>query len=330
MDKKQLYWLLISFYGAIHVNLFLKHIGISFPIYSIYIALAIVCFLLYKYINIEMKETMNLRIETIIWFVQSLVIVLNSQYSISYWSILYLLLFVFLEMGRITLMKETSLVLQENNDLYEQLQHYNELFQVVRSERHDFLKHIAAIQFIVDKGEGGEEAKRYLSQLVEGYAETNLSIKGENGAVASILHRIYKQAQEKNIDIMYDFDVPLSTLPMKEKHIVELIGNILSNSLEACEEFQIHDKKQAEMVVRMTKRSGFYLLSCKNSSMAIPESIVDFLFVKFVKSTKRGQNRGYGTKIIYKIVRDHQGYLDYTYKESSFYIKIKIPAIIKK
>jgi two-component system, LytTR family, sensor histidine kinase NatK len=48
----------------------------------------------------------------------------------------------------------------------------NETFRIVRSERHDFLKHVSAIHYLLES-EKNQEAKDYLDQLVDVYEETN-------------------------------------------------------------------------------------------------------------------------------------------------------------
>lgn len=79
---------------------------------------------------------------------------------------------------------------------------YNQTFEMLRKERHDYLKHINAIHYLMQK-QSGEEAKQYMEVLIDGYEETNLSIKGEHGAVAAILHSIYKRAHTSNIAFGY-------------------------------------------------------------------------------------------------------------------------------
>jgi LytT family two-component system sensor histidine kinase NatK len=68
---------------------------------------------------------------------------------------------------------------------------FNETFRPVRSERHDFLKHVSAIHYLLEN-KNNKEAKTYLDDLVDGYEETNLSIKGERGVVAGVLHQMYR------------------------------------------------------------------------------------------------------------------------------------------
>src|SRR5699024_7875611 len=77
-------------------------------------------------------------------------------------------------------------------------------------------------------------------------------------------------------------------------------------SIESCEEWQSHRKKQPLITVHFYKRSGIYILICKNNSLPIPATILDHLFVKYGKTTKAGKHKGLGTKIIDDIVKSQK------------------------
>lgn len=215
---------------------------------------------------------------------------------------------------------------KEIENLTSQREQFNETFRIVRGERHDFLKHISALHFMLDN-ENYKEAREYLNNLVDGYEETNLSIKGEKGSVAGILHQMYRHAKKEGIEVIYDLDLPLSSLPLIDKDIVTLIGNLLSNSLDACEEWQQVRGKQASLTLQFYKRSGLFLLTCKNNSLPIPTNILDHLYQSYGKTTKGGFHEGLGTKLIKEVVDQNQGFLDFVHKDEEFSVKIKIPAI---
>ncbi|MHC0038050.1 sensor histidine kinase [Pseudoneobacillus sp. C159] len=207
----------------------------------------------------------------------------------------------------------------------EQLNQMNESFRIVRSERHDFLKHISAIHFMLENNQD-RDAKNYLDQLVESYEETNLSIKGESGVVAGVLHQAYLRGKKAGVEVIYDLDLPISSLPLSDQKIVALIGNLLSNSLDACEEWQEQRGKGATVTLECYKRSGLYILRCKNNSLPIPAPILDKLFHTHGQTTKGGTHQGLGTKIIQDLIQQHHGHLDFIHKNEEFDIKIKFPA----
>ncbi|MBP3952479.1 GHKL domain-containing protein [Bacillus sp. YZJH907-2] len=215
---------------------------------------------------------------------------------------------------------------RELHQLAQQHEQINETFLVVRGERHDFLKHVSAIHFMLENDET-PKAKAYLDDLVDGYERTNLAIKGERGSVAGVLHQMYRRASSSGVSIVYDLDVPLSTLPISDHDLVTLLGNLLSNSIDATIEWQDKYKEQGLITLQFYKRSGLYILLAKNHSLAIPTNILDKLFHTYGRTTKTGEHHGIGTKMINNIVEKNNGYLDFTYKKEEFSVKIKLPAL---
>lgn len=255
INNNHFYWLLIAVYSTIHSKIVIDHVSFSVQVYWIFAFFVGICFVFSKYLHQD-KAVITSSLEVLFWLVQSLVLLLHIQVTFTYWNILFLLLFVLIEIVRFMIGGKIFSLQQAKESYEKEISQYNELFQVVRSERHDFLKHISAVHFMLEK-EGSSHAKCYLDELVEGYEETNLSIKGESGSVASVLHRVYKQAVQENIALKYDFDIPLSTLPMKEKDIVGLVGNLLSNSLEASREWQQEYQRDTILLFGYPKEVGF-------------------------------------------------------------------------
>ena len=109
--------------------------------------------------------------------------------------------------------------------------------------------------------------------------------------------------------------------------MVTLLGNLLSNSLDACEEWQKQTKKNGIITLQFYKRSGLYLFICKNNSLPVPAEVLDQLFKTYGHTTKKGDHQGLGTKMIHEVVKEHQGFLDFVNKDQEFTVKIKIPAI---
>lgn len=207
-----------------------------------------------------------------------------------------------------------------------QLEQFNETFQTVRKERHDYLKHIAAISYMLEK-EDYETAKDYMRKIVERFEETSLSIKGEQGAVASVLHTNYKVAKNKGIAINYHLEVPVSSLPIPVDEIVELVGNILENAIDACEEWQKVNKEQGVIELSLRKRSGLYILTCENNTIPLSPSIADQLFTTSGLTTKE-HHTGLGTTIIKQIIEKHNGFLDFVTEKNTFLITCKIPSVL--
>ena len=207
----------------------------------------------------------------------------------------------------------------------QQLQ-FNETFQLIRKERHDYLKHIAAIQYLLEKNEY-DKTKAYINSIVSQFEETNLSIKGEHGAIASVLHTNFKRAREKKIAINYQLETPISSMPISSTQLVELVGNILENAIDACDKWQTTTNTQGVVELSLRKRSGLFLLICENSTPTLPVKVADELFTRSGVTTKEGHD-GLGTTIIQSIVKKHHGYLEFITEKNIFKLTCKIPEVL--
>lgn len=324
MKNVHIYWGFMVGLGMIHLHALLLIFPWDVPIYLT--GLFVLGLTLFLYKRVLIRFSMGVKMNTILVCIQLLLLLVYLAVDPSWIYFVPFSLFVTVEWLRLHIGGRFFHLQQNIKQFEEQRDQFNETFRAVRSERHDFLKHVSALHFMLENNKQ-EDAKAYLDELVEGYEETNLSIKGERGTVAGILHQMYRQAKAVGIDVVYDLDLPLSTLPLSDKNIVGLLGNLLSNGIDACEEWQNQYQKQALLTLQFYKRSGLYLLICKNNSLPIPTEILDELFHSFGHTTKTGKHEGLGTKIIQDVVEEHHGFLDFVYKEEEFTVKIKVPAI---
>ncbi|MGE7602754.1 sensor histidine kinase [Peribacillus sp. NPDC097675] len=238
-------------------------------------------------------------------------------------------IFIGMELIRIHVGEKDVRLERQQKGMEEERLQVNETFRVVRSQRHDFLKHVSALQFMIEQ-EQMAAAKEYMNELVDGFEETNLSIKGEKGVVAGILHQMFRKGKAKKIQMTYHLDIPLSSLPINDQDLVALVGNVLANAVEAAEAYQEEKRGTAQVTIQFYKRSGLYILTCSNHCRPIPNSILDTMYERYGQTTKRGEHEGMGTKIIADIVKRHQGHLDFNYKNEEFVLKLKIPAIVRR
>ncbi|MGD6830786.1 sensor histidine kinase [Sutcliffiella halmapala] len=325
MKASLLYWVLLAAFGSIHLEFLLHNPTWNMPIYLVSLPVIGVVYYIYKRRLLEISS-IGTRWNLILLAMQLLLVSLYFTVELSWATFAPFLIFVGLEAIRMNGARKISDLTRSLLEYEEQRKHLNETFRVVRGERHEFLKHVSAVHFMLENGKD-KEAKHYLDNLVDGYEETNLSIKGERGVVAGVLHQMYRRAQHSGISIVYDLDLPLSTLPVSDSNMVTLIGNLLSNSIDACEEWQKHHKKQAVLTLQFYKRSGLYLLVCKNNSLPIPTPVLDELYHSYGHTTKGEGHEGLGTKMVKDIVEVQQGFLDFVYRDEEFTVKIKIPAI---
>ncbi|WP_078556392.1 sensor histidine kinase [Bacillus alkalicellulosilyticus] len=316
------YWMFYLLFGAIHVF----SVGTTFS-HPLILYPVLFLILLFPFIWGRRKNVLFFQfpIGMIVFCLQLLYVVLYFVIGVPWGYFMPFLLFLATEVFRMVLATKLYDLYQNIKEYKSEQKQMNMTFETVRSERHDFLKHVGAIQFMIENN-NFQEAKGYISELVDSYEETNLSIKGERGSVAGILHSFYKKAKKESIDISFELDLPVSSLPLSDKDIVTLLGNILSNSIEAAKEWQTQRSEKAQISLQFFKRSGLFIMVCRNNTLPIPSDILDRLFESYGRTTKGGDHQGLGSKLIHTTVKAYNGILDFVYKEEEFMIKIKIPA----
>ncbi|MGP1909702.1 sensor histidine kinase [Metabacillus sp. JX24] len=324
MINEKTYWVLASLIGAVPLYMALEKLSISFSAYAAGLIAGGAGLILSRKTVFHMNGLSG-KWHLFLTVLQMAVVSLSFTDLPVLLHAVVLFLFTGTEAIRLTAANRFFALTKELEQAEKQQAHLNETFKAVRSERHDFLKHVAALHFLLEH-EKQEEAKTYLDDLVGEYEQTNLSIKGERGIVAGMLHQQYTRAKTAGITLVYDLDLPVSALPFPDRHIVALAGNLLSNSIDAAEEWQAARGKQAEVSMQLYKKSGLYLLTIKNATLPLPLNIVDRLFEVDGLTTKGGEHVGLGTKIAKDIVHKHGGYLDFIHKDEQFTVKIKIPA----
>lgn len=323
LRTSSIYWLALGALLFLHLHAIA---GEWVPIYLSLLVSGTVSFYFQRRIIVEINS-LGKTINSVLTVVQVLLVIVSLGFPLHIWfSVVVMGVYVGIEYVRLRIGRQITQLKRDIAQHEEQSVHINETFRIVRSERHDFLKHVSAVHFMLED-KRPEEAKLYLDTLVENYEETNYSIKGERGVVAGILHQMYRRGKASGVSVVYDLDLPLSTLPIADQKMVGLLGNLLSNSLDACEEWQRERNTQATLTLQFSKRSGLYMLICKNNSLPVPANVLDSLFHSYGHTTKGGSHEGLGTKMIKDIVEENQGFLDFVYKNEEFTVKIKVPAI---
>lgn len=223
------------------------------------------------------------------------------------------------------LRKKYNLLLVERDLLLREQEQINDTFRDIRSQRHDSMIHVNALYFLMEQKQW-QEAQNYIRQLVHTLDSTNFAIRGEAGHMAAQLLQCLNRAQQNNIAVKYDLEIPLSELPLNTLDQSKLIGNLLSNSLDAASEYS-KEEEDASIMLSTIVRSGLYMIEISNSTLPLEKEMLDSLFRSYGRTTKQGEHQGLGTYIIHKIVTDHHGKLDFVYKKKTMTIKIKLPIL---
>ena len=220
--------------------------------------------------------------------------------------------------------KKTQL---EMNKLYYDA--YDELLTLVRERQHDLKNHISAILGMVYTIDNYDELvrsqKEYCNKVMEKSKETKLLLTAGNPLIAGFLYRKIQEAKEKGIDVEYKVIAGSSDFYIPEYELVEMLGILLDNAIEAEEESEITPK---EVRVEIGDRKWQFAFLVENTSRVFSQDEIDKFFQK--DFTSKGKGHGIGLTKLKKMVHEMDGDLIVTNSERSGINYLQFGVIINK
>jgi len=178
-------------------------------------------------------------------------------------------------------------------------------------------------EYIVDKGfrdnntallkkgweitkQGGERIRRFVHDMltISKKREPECSICYPHEIVTQVVEIIDEKAKEKNIKIKTQFDEKIGQVKIDQKNIFRCLLNLVSNSLDACEEHKGIIKLETFEV----KEKPFFGYRVIDNGDGISEENQKKLFHDFF-STKGSQGTGLGLSVTHTIVSEHGGFI---------------------
>lgn len=197
------------------------------------------------------------------------------------------------------------------------MHHYEEVRAVylnMRGWRHDYHNHIQTMKAYLSLGQT-ERIGVYLNELEQDLTRVDQLVKSGNLMVDAILNSKLSLANERRIRINCKAVVP-EKVPVSDIDICVLVGNLMDNAIEACE--QIEPEKRFIRIYMDVVQSQLYL-SIMNSAREDP----DFNQKNYI-SEKRG-NHGNGIKRVKLTVDKYDGYLNLKNEPGVFASELMIP-----
>ena len=211
-----------------------------------------------------------------------------EEYGIIFISIVLLICVTFMWQKSYYKAKEQELQLQMH-------QMYDEGFQAlisdIRKRQHDFQNHLNTIYSMHYTCHTYEELVEKQQEYVEAIQTENkyykmLSIG--NPVIIGFLYGKFLQADRKGIKVAYDIRIGQLQCKMPLHKMVEVIGNLFDNAVEALE----FSEKEKTVYLEFIETSDTIVFKIKNASEYIPQEEQIKMFEKG-KSSK-GEHRGVG------------------------------------
>lgn len=224
-----------------------------------------------------------------IWFMQQRGYLLGKDYIPIIYFILLLIVLI-AEWQKAVVRAEKEKAQMEMNTLY--FSAYEEMIKSIRERQHDFKNHLNAlrgmIQTIDDDNELRIQQKQYMDDVLSSIEDTSLLTLVENPPIAGFLSEKIHEAEKRNIIVHYQCILRNLKLNIAEYKLVEMMGIILDNAIEAAEcnnEFKAID-------IQLSERDRELHFEVTNTWNGREESQINIFFQDGYSS--KGKNRGIG------------------------------------
>jgi len=196
--------------------------------------------------------------------------------------------------------------------------HYQEvetLLTASRIERHEYRKHLQALQACLHL-ELLDDARKYLDRISEQPAqEEYLAI--ENPVLFGLINSKYALARARGIQFSVNVESDLTGVKVEPWDLTSILGNLLDNAMEAA----ALDPKGPRVSCDISDSEGQIIMVVQNNGplIAEPERVFEAGF-----STKGGESRGYGLYIVKNLVDGYRGVINIV-SDSETRITVRLP-----
>lgn len=168
---------------------------------------------------------------------------------------------------------------------------FSDLITQIRARQHEFDNHISALcnlhYICKDYDELVQEQSKYAKDVISNNRFHRLLVSG-NPVIAGFLYGKLSSIQEQGIEVTYTFHISEFTSKIPVYLVVELIGNLLKNAVEAVKTQQV----EKQIHLSCTENENEFCLGVRNRSEKIPLDEMGRFFEKGYSS--KGSGRGLG------------------------------------
>ncbi|MGI5880552.1 MAG: sensor histidine kinase [Syntrophomonadaceae bacterium] len=182
------------------------------------------------------------------------------------------------------------------------IENLQEMIQVIKGQRHDFINHIQVIYGFLSMQEG-DKAREYLKQLYRDVQISGDVLQLGIPALSAMLLVKMGVAEGKNISLNIEIETSMADLKIPSQDIVAVAGNLINNALEAVEDMEPENRI---VKLRVYTESGFHIIQVHNSGY-IPEDIRNRLFESGFSTKVNEGDRGIGLASVKYLVEKYHG-----------------------
>lgn len=183
----------------------------------------------------------------------------------------------------------------------------------IRGWRHDMRNHVNIVLALLERNQP-HKAIEYINEIDKRTSEFEKIRYTDNIAVDSILSSKINLAKEKGVEIGLELNI-YSEIKLSNIEVCTLIGNLLDNSIEACEKVE----ENKFITLKILGGEDKLIIRIKNSTNGnLREENGKF------RTTKIGGIHGVGLSQIDSVVEKYEGYIKRTHENNIFDTSIMI------
>ena len=188
----------------------------------------------------------------------------------------------------------------ERQQLY--IAHLQEMMQVIKAQRHDFINHLQVVYGLLQIGENNQ-ALEYITDLYQDIQVSGEILRLAIPELIALLMVKMGVATARGISLSIAVESDLKELAIKPLDIAAIVGNLINNALEAVEEL---DAEQKKVDIKVTENEHYFILQTCNPGYIAPE-IRKLIFTSGFSTKQGSSERGLGLSSVENMVKKYGG-----------------------
>lgn len=198
-------------------------------------------------------------------------------------------------------------VVNKKKTLDEYVRNLEEVINVIRREKHDFMNHLQTIYAICKLGKANalESIDKYIKRLTTDLTISYKFYETGNDYIDGLLAIKSHKCFENDIDLSVNINSRFSLAAADESDIAGILGNILNNAIECLQPLPDSFEKRIQIVTYT--EDGKFILKIINNGPEIPKTVINSIFEKGVTSKANNEEHGLGLFIVRQMVLKNKG-----------------------
>lgn len=208
------------------------------------------------------------------------------------------------------------------NDRYfmqgETLNQIEDLNNILRSQRHDFLNHLQVVYSLIEMNEY-KETSNYIERVYEDIKKVNRVLKTSNPAINGLLQAKQLDCEDRGILVELKIETRLEKLKVPSWEMCRVLGNLIDNAMDATEE-----NRNKYLKIEILEESQEYRFVVKNNGKKIPEELISRIFEPGF-TTKGEKGQGMGLAISKGIIEKYGGNIAVNTNNTNTTFEVTVP-----